>query len=165
MLAIKNLRELDRGPGKVLNFTRKPLKYAVQKDGWILYDNTGLKGDAAEWAREWVDSGRLEAEGWLQRVHTPRGESPVPEVVGECTKVVYAIGFERNGLPEIVVEGSGAGVVSGVVHDPHSGRISEGLFGIGIAFPELRTDPEGNVEHAVGLWKFMQHAKNVVGKT
>ena len=32
--------------------TRRPLRYAEYRDGWILRDNTGLKGEAATPARE-----------------------------------------------------------------------------------------------------------------
>src|SRR5262249_46264655 len=37
---------------KVINFYRSPLKFAVYLDDWILFDDTGLKGCAADWARE-----------------------------------------------------------------------------------------------------------------
>jgi len=33
---------------------------------------------------------------------------------------------------------------------------------VGIAFPESVTDPEGNKEMAVGLWKFMRYLKRIV---
>ena len=37
-----------------------------------------------------------------------------------------------------------------------------GLYGAGIAWPNRVTDPEGNVEYAVGLAKFMSFLKEVV---
>lgn len=43
-------------------FTRNKLRYAVKMDGWILRDNTGLKGEAAEWARQ-----NLEEDGVFEK--------------------------------------------------------------------------------------------------
>jgi hypothetical protein len=41
------------------------------------------------------------------------------------------------------------------------GRVLRGLYGAGIAFPERVVDPYGNVEYAVGLYKFMKFVKRV----
>jgi hypothetical protein len=43
ILVLKNLYEL--GNVSVANFSCSPLIYAIYKDDWILYDNTGLKRD------------------------------------------------------------------------------------------------------------------------
>lgn len=40
---------------KVINFYRSPCCYAIEMDDWILFDNTGLKGQSASWARENID--------------------------------------------------------------------------------------------------------------
>ena len=53
MIALPHL--LRQPVEKVINFYRSPLKYAVYLDDWILFDDTGLKGRAAEWARENID--------------------------------------------------------------------------------------------------------------
>jgi hypothetical protein len=42
------------------------------------------------------------------------------------------------------------------------GKKIPGLYGAGIAYPEKVVDPEGNVEYAVGLAKFMKYLKRVV---
>ena len=42
------------------------------------------------------------------------------------------------------------------------GNTIPGLYGAGIAYPEKVVDPEGNVEYAVGLAKFMKYLKRVV---
>jgi len=42
------------------------------------------------------------------------------------------------------------------------GEEVRGLYGAGIAWPNKVTDPEGNVEFAVGLAKFMAFLKKVV---
>jgi hypothetical protein len=55
---LKNLAEF--GAHRIKHFYREPLKYAVeQPDGWILYDNTGLKGEAADWARAHLDESEV----------------------------------------------------------------------------------------------------------
>jgi hypothetical protein len=40
--------------------------------------------------------------------------------------------------------------------------IAPGLFGIGIAFPELHIDRYNNQELSVGLWKFMTYIQRVL---
>ena len=53
MIALPNL--LNTPVTKVINFYRGPLKYAVFFDDWTLFDDIGLKGQAADWARENID--------------------------------------------------------------------------------------------------------------
>jgi cation diffusion facilitator CzcD-associated flavoprotein CzcO len=53
MIVLPNL--LRRPVKRVINFYRSPLKYAVYLDHWILFDDTGLKGHAADWARQNID--------------------------------------------------------------------------------------------------------------
>ncbi|KAF7556950.1 hypothetical protein G7Z17_g1070 [Cylindrodendrum hubeiense] len=164
-------------------FTRyKELRYAKCMDGWILYDNTGLKGQVAQWARE-----NLNAEVF--------DKSPVSKVISRfwtapdveeqhyqaelpsCTHVIQAIGYKRDALPALgLATSTGARPEPLTIqHDDLTGRFFTksagdstglryipGLFGAGIAFPERVTDPMGNVEHAVGFWKFMRFLKQAV---
>ncbi|MEN9654603.1 MAG: hypothetical protein RL235_715, partial [Chlamydiota bacterium] len=53
ILALANLMELKTK--QVINFYRSPHRYAVFMDDWILFDDTGLKGFAAKWAKEYLD--------------------------------------------------------------------------------------------------------------
>lgn len=164
-------------------FTRhEKLRYAVDKGGWILYDNTGLKGEAAEWARANLEADAFAsspASAVITRLHTPTvtGEEEAlyrAELPG-CSNVVQAVGYKRDPLPELTVAGTQEPI--GVEHDGLTGRFFSslassagkggqtyvpGLFGAGIAFPERVTDPAGNVEHAVGFWKFMKFLNRVV---
>jgi hypothetical protein len=127
----------------VVNFYQHPLRYAVEFDDWTLFDDTGLKGHAAQWARENLD-GRL--PNCLQRCHVddPRFD----ELLGRCDHVVYTVGFEPRRVD--------APQWGPLRHNPANGIIAPGLFGIGIAFPGHRVDPTGYGEHRVGLEKFMQ---------
>lgn len=81
-----------------------------------------------------------------------------------CTHVVQAIGFHHNELPVLESEGKKLEVKfdndTGSFADKEGVKI-KGLYGAGIAWPERVVDPEGNVEYAVGLGKFMKFLKRV----
>lgn len=135
---------------KVLNFYRSPLKYAVYLDDWILFDDTGLKGRAAQWARENIDGDypdRLERY-W---VDSPEFE----DKLASCDRVVYTVGFERRKLPETPQWGP-------LEYNQQNGIIAPGLFGLGIAFPEYAEDPYGFGQYRVGLKKFMDYLDSVL---
>ena len=148
MIALPNL--LRHPVEKVINFYRSPLRYAVYLDDWILFDDTGLKGQAAAWARENIDGvypDRLE-RCWV-------GSPDFAEKVAACDRVVYTVGFERRTLPETKQWGQ-------LDYDPTNGILAPGLFGRGIAFPAYTTDPYGYGEYRVGLKKFMDHLNRVL---
>ena len=150
--AIIILRYLvDLGVKKIINFYRSPCRYAIEMGDWILFDNTGLKGQTANWARENID-GTLPAN--LVRYNT--SEPNIARYLPECDKVIYAVGFERR--KNIVI-----GDYENAGYNPHVGIIGPGLFGLGIAYPELKADPYGSVESQVGLWKFMAYLNNIMG--
>jgi cation diffusion facilitator CzcD-associated flavoprotein CzcO len=142
MIALPNL--LNTPVKKVVNFYRSPLKYAVYLDDWILFDDTGLKGQAAEWARKHID-GTLPQR--LERCLV--GAPEFDEVLQTCDHVVYTVGFERRNLPATPQWGS-------LTYDATNGILAPGLFGVGIAFPEYWVDPMGAGQYHVGLHKFMQ---------
>lgn len=135
---------------KVINFYRSPCRYAIDMGDWILFDNTGLKGQTAAWARENID-GVLPSN--LVRYNTT--EPNIARYLPQCDKVIYAVGFEKR--KNIII-----GDYEETRHNPHVGIIGPGLFGFGIAYPELKTDPYGSVESQVGLWKFMTYLNRVM---
>lgn len=148
MIALPHL--LRHPVKKVINFYRSPLKYAVYLDDWILFDDTGLKGRAAEWARENIDGvypDRLERY-W---VSSPEFE----EKLRECDRVVYTVGFDRRELPATPQWGP-------LEYNQQNGIIAPGLFGLGIAFPEYAEDPYGYGQYRVGLKKFMDYLNCVL---
>jgi cation diffusion facilitator CzcD-associated flavoprotein CzcO len=148
MIALPNL--LDRPVKKVVNFYRSPLKYAVYLDNWILYDDVGLKGAAAAWARDNIDGvlpERLE-RCWVSSTDSDR-------LLAECDHVVYTVGFERRSAPETPQWGR-------LDYNPNNGILAPGLFGLGIAFPEYATDPLGYGQYRVGLAKFMDYLNTVL---
>lgn len=141
---------VDLGVKKVINFYRSPCRYAIDMGDWILFDNTGLKGQTAVWAREHID-GTLPAN--LVRYNT--SEPNIARFLPECDQVIYAVGFEKR--KNIVI-----GDYEEAQHNPHVGIIGPGLFGFGIAYPEVKSDPFGSVETQVGLWKFMVYLNRVM---
>lgn len=162
-------------------FVRNSLSYAQEMpDGWILRDNTGLKGAAADWARANLEdfaegAATSKAVRNVQKIDLPKDSSAAGKVwqkhLPRCTHVVQAVGFERDPLPLLSRDGE---VLEGLEYDAQGGGFTtangngkegeavRGLYGAGIAWPERVTDPHGNVEHAVGMWKFMKFLKRVV---
>lgn len=135
---------------KVINFYRTPLRYAVYKEEGILFDNTGLKGKAADWAKRNIDDLLHEK---LQREYS--SSENIKKHLPQCNKVIYATGFIRR--DSILIEG-----LTDIPHNTQTGEITPGLFGLGIAFPEVKTDVFGNTEAQVGLWKFMDYLNRVL---
>lgn len=87
------------------------------------------------------------------------------EHLPSCTHIVQAIGFHQNKVPIFERSGSNLKVAydnttAGFVDE--KGEEVKGLYAAGIAWPERVTDPEGNVEYAVGLAKFMKYLQRVV---
>ena len=148
MIVVRELIEL--GVHNVINFYRQPCRYAIDLGDWIVFDNTGLKGDTAAWVKQNIDG--------VQPVNLSRylsNEANLARYLPECQHVVYAVGFSRR--PSFTIEG-----YADVIHNPHNGIIGPNLFGLGIGFPELATDPLGHVESQVGLWKFMGYLNKVL---
>jgi hypothetical protein len=134
---------------RVINFYLAPLRYATYFEDWVLFDDTGLKGDAAEWAKENIE-GTLPNK--LQRIVSTKEN--VEKELPNSSKVIYATGFQKRHI-------SIAGLHS-LDYNDKNGIIAPGLFGLGIAFPEAKTDRYGTLEHRVGLWKFMEYLNSIL---
>ncbi len=148
ILAIRNV--IEGKLAEVVNFYKSPLRYAVYFDDWTMYDDTGLKGTTATWAREHLD---VTATPGIARYYSD--ETNIRNHLDGCDRVISAIGFERR--HEIALTGYPA-----FSYDRRSGIIAPGLFGLGIAFPEMYTTPLGNIAQRVGLWKFLDYLKRVM---
>lgn len=138
------------GVKKIINFYRHPCRYAIDMGEWTLFDNTGLKGHTAEWARDHIDGVLPD-----NLVRLASSESNLARYLPECDKAIYATGFTRRNTIAI----------SDYEHNdynPHVGIIGPGLFGLGIAYPEIKPDPNGYTETQVGLWKFMTYLNKVM---
>lgn len=148
MVALPNL--LATQAHKVINFYRSPTKYAVYLDDRILFDDTGLKGSAAAWARDNIDGTCPER---LARYRVEDKE--FSEQLQACSHVVYTVGFTRRQLPATPQWGE-------LEYDPTNGILAPGLFGVGIAFPEYGIDSFGSGEYRIGLIKFMQRLNSAL---
>ncbi len=149
--AVLILADLEKLKVKsIINFYRAPHSYAIDLGDWILFDNTGLKGAAAKWAKKNLDGAQ---PPYLKRVLS--SDHTFEESLALCNKVIYAVGFERRKLP--VLEQYEA-----MHYNDKTGIIAPGLFGLGIAFPQGKYDPLMNLEHRVGLWKFMDYLNDVL---
>ncbi|WP_343708446.1 FAD/NAD(P)-binding protein [Mycobacterium sp.] len=148
MIALPHL--LRHPVAKIVNFYRSPVQYAVYLDDWILFDDTGLKGRAADWARENID-------GVLpDRLERCLVDGPdFDDKLAECDLAVYTVGLQRRTLPETRQYGQ-------LDYNPDNGILAPGLFGVGIAFPARAVDRYGYVEYRVGLQKFMDHLHDVL---
>jgi hypothetical protein len=161
VLAMKNVYEA-RDDVRIVNLYRGELLFAEYMDGWILYDNTGLKGVAADWARDVL---QRKDDPRIKRVKLVQDSKTEKEIYNEelsrCTHLAAAVGFDRNPTPAIEV--GGRRVDTDMVFDGLSGRFKgvPSVYGIGIAYPEIVTDPKGNVESAVGWMKFMRFGRRV----
>lgn len=172
LLNLINLHDTSHPQLRVKWFTRHPLRYAEYKDGWILRDNTGLKGMAAEFARSQLEDDKLAtspAGKVVTKIDCGGGREAEAEMYARhlpgCDYIVQAVGYTRDPLPQLKKEGAPLAIE----FDHGNGRFHQtggtdvpGLFGAGIAFPERVVDPLGNVEYAVGFFKFMKFLKRVV---
>lgn len=148
IMIIRSLVELN--VNKIINFYRNPCRYAINQDKWILFDNTGLKGTTADWAREFID-GTLPKN--LERIRSTQPN--LNQYLPLCHRAIYAVGFKRRN--SITVDDYGY-----LDYNPHTGILARGLFGLGIAYPEHRHDPFGNLEIQVGMWKFMTYLDKIM---
>lgn len=142
VLVLKFLSEVP--VGRIINFYKNPLVYTQDMGGWLLYSSSGLKGIAAEWAKN-----VLEKNPPCNLVRVYNSEKARAAWLPLCNKIIYAAGYERNPIP---------GCMPDMAYDTHTGAIAPGLFGIGIAFPEVIVDQAGHEEHKIGLNSFMEHA-------
>lgn len=148
MIALPNLLA---SPGvHVVNFYRTPLKYALALDDWTLFEDTGLKGKAAQWARANIDG------TWPARLDRCAVDAPeFADKLAGCDHVVYTVGFHRRQLPCTPQWGM-------LDYDATTGILAPGLFGLGVAFPGSAINPLGALEYRVGLVKFMRRLNDVL---
>ncbi|ACJ18139.1 CBU_1268 family Dot/Icm T4SS effector [Coxiella burnetii] len=147
MLIIRELTKI--GVKKIINFYLAPIRFALPLGDWILYDNTGLKGETAKWVRENIIQQCLPS---VERY--PSTEENIRQFLPQCTKTIYAVGFFQRAplIREINLSD----------YDVCTGIIAPGLFGTGIGFPRQVTTPLGATEMNVGLWKFMHDIRKVM---
>lgn len=148
ILVLKNLFEIKKCQ-KILNFYRSPIRYATYLDNdQILFDNTGLKGTAALFARQHIETYR-----GSQLLRIKSTEENINKYLPQCTKLIYAIGFHPR-----KINTSGFDISK---YDKSTGIISKGLYGLGFAYPSEITNHIDETEKNIGLLKFARHLENI----
>ncbi|MDR3550348.1 MAG: FAD-dependent oxidoreductase [Candidatus Babeliales bacterium] len=136
----------------IYNFYRHPITYAIDQGCWAL-DPLGVKGTTGQWAKDVLEKNPPVN---ITRVHVANNEQLQPMIEqARCSKVIYATGYERSPLPAI------NDTTPITDYDGKTGIIAPRLFGIGLAFPEFKTD-DGYPRHIVGLNCFMDYALRLV---
>lgn len=182
ILVLRNLYNLASSSKPDLRIrwlTRHSLRYAEFMDGWILRDNTGLKGEVAVWAKANLEPEVFDQSPVSKYVDAISYEKGAEKEVFEqhlpgSDFVIQAIGYTRDPVPTMKTS-SGKEITPYYDHEKGSfnyvresdcGSIGDlaklpGVYGAGIAWPERVKDPHGNVEYAVGFFKFMKYIKRV----
>lgn len=139
ILLLKYLTELH--VGRIINFYRNPIEFGGE---------SGLKAATARWAQDVL----LKAPP-ANLVRLFNSCDALKAWLPICTRIIYAVGFERNDVPTI----TNAPYLN---FDDSSGILGPRLFGIGIAFPEKYQDEQGKTVSRIGLLAFMEYAQEIL---
>ena len=159
MLAAQNFLRTkeDDKKASVSVFDRKPRpRFAEERDGWIKYDGTGLKGTVAAWTRDSLES----KDPRLSYETVPETYDDLLKVLVErdIEAVVFCCGFDKVASPTVTFKNKPVDIASPTAHDPRTGKLAPGLHGLGIAYPEFWTDQDGYTEPRVGfVCHYLQH--------
>lgn len=149
----------------VKQFMNKEYKFAAPAIGphgekYTMFDNTGLKGDVALFTRQLLNDVNSEYQQKLM-FHIGKDREDITQLLEanlfDCTHAIAAVGYQPsatlriNNIP-----------LSEYQHDSKTTEIIgvNGVFGIGIAFPEKKQAISGEIEFAVGVGKFWDTASN-----
>lgn len=134
-------------------------KYLVDleiKQVILLYKNVpfygrygGLEGITARWTKDVLEKNL--AKNIIREHYT---EKKFETYAQNVDKIIYAFGYEKN---SIIVNGSNL-----ADYDEKTGIIKNGLYGIGIAFPELYSTQENRVVPLIGVNSFMERAQKLI---
>ena len=138
ILIAKYLSELN--VKMVYNFYNKEL---ILKS--VINPTLDLYGVAAKWVKDVL---LVNPPANIKRIQSD--EQNLQKYLPTCTKVVYAIGYQPNHLPEAIVD---------LLQSNDDGVIAPGLFGIGIAYPESYMHENIGIEPQVGLKAFLDYAQ------
>lgn len=171
---------------KIINFFKDEIRYAVYKKDFTLYDNTGLKGDIADWTISILEKGQ-KPNFKLTRISVSESDESLSQKIKECNKFVYAHGFGKCPIPQIIyrlpeaigyedkteINPNISGFISnsntnGSITVPSNTKgeiVVEGLYGFGFCFPEKVITRIGELEYNVGLAKFAGCADRWIKQT
>lgn len=150
LLIVKYLTELP--VSLIVNFYKKPIVFPTPMSGGVAWQEAGLKGELAAWVKNTL---LKNPPANVMRIFN--GPDTLQPWLTVCTKLIFAGGFDRNELPPI-----NGDATKYDKYDCTTGTIGPRLFGVGIAFPQQKIDPLGNVEYLVGLPFFMPYIQQMV---
>ncbi len=149
VIVVQSLLKLN---ANVFNFYRSPTAYALpmsnENGNWVLHDNTGLKGQTAEWAKANLYH---HSTPKLKRYYS--NPENIDEFLPQCDFAIYATGFTKR---HIKIDD-----LTNHTYNAHNGIIAPGVYGIGIAYPEEVKDPYGHTEYNVGMYKFIKYLNRI----
>ncbi len=154
MLILKYLSDLETPVKAIYNFYNKKNVYAMDPICPLLKNNqfAPIFGVAAWWVNNVLAHNppknlhRVENTADNRKAYLP-----------QCNKVIYAIGYKINTLPCITINNE---IITEELlsFDHDSGIIGPRLFGIGIAFPGIEQDAQGNQKVLIGVPDFLKYA-------
>ncbi|KAK5109539.1 hypothetical protein LTR62_006890 [Meristemomyces frigidus] len=174
-----NIASTTKSDLKIRWLTRHELRYAEFMQGWILRDNTGLKGEVAAWAKQHLEPENFkksDVSNYIDAISYEKGQEDevFEKHLPGSDLIVQAIGYTRNATPTLTtIDGKSIKPeydheTGGFEYSKEANAASKdglaklpGMYGAGIAWPERVKDPYGNVEYAVGFFKFMKYVKRV----
>jgi hypothetical protein len=112
------------------------------------YGSPGLEGNTALWAKNVLEQNP--PANLIRVLNTPENRE---KLFPQCTKAIYAIGFEQN---PILVNGTFT-----LEFDEGTGIIDQNLYGIGIAFPATGIC-NGQKIAKNGVHAYLGYAKNLI---
>lgn len=152
----------------VKQFMNKEYKYAtpaVTSEGieYTQFDNTGLKGDVAKFTKQVLDdinsTNGPYANKLMRYISEDREELSklLLEKLDDCNHAVAAIGYEPSHT--LLINNR---PITDFKHNNKTTQFEgiNGLFGIGIAFPQVVKSISGEEEAAVGVEKFWNTTSN-----
>lgn len=138
LLILKYLSEIS--VKRVINIFCKPPSYGQYG---------GLEGITAWWTKEVLEKNCPKN---IERVLLAPGI--VEKLKKECTKIIYAFGYESNPL---AINGT-----KEIKFTPTTGKLDTNLYGIGFAYPAQITLPNGTIVPLIGVNSFMKQAREVI---
>ena len=141
VLVLKFLTEI--GVKNIINVYKNDLVFCDFSYDPPLHQGSGLKGVAARWAKKHL----VNPANLIKRIKLENFDE---KMLASVDKIIYAIGYKPN-------------LIDGIdVNNFQAGQLASGLFGMGIAFPEVFVDQFGNHENLIGLDSFMDYARKVI---
>jgi thioredoxin reductase len=142
VLILKFLTEI--GVKKIINVYKNDLVFCDFSYDPPLHQGSGLKGLAARWAKAHLVNQPNEN---IKRIKIDNFNEKMLESVD---KIIYAIGYKPN-------------LIDGIdITNYQAGELVQGIFGMGIAFPEVFVDQFGNHENLIGLDSFIDYARKTI---